>query len=141
MPTRPLAVRLLVLCLMGAGFVHAADETPAPAPVASAPHPQQAAIGGPAGVMQPAYQRPHQVTEVCEVEGAEDLATKIKLFIDSGVMITSVTPVTANGKTMVVLIGMPASRPPLPVNGQPVRPQAPIQILPPAAPQPAPAKP
>ncbi len=139
MPTRNLPIRLVSLCVLGAGFLHAADE--APAPVAPAPRPQPAAIGGPAGVMQPAYQRPHQVTEVCEVEGAEDLATKIKLFIDSGVMITSVTPVTANGKTMVVLIGMPSARPPLPMGGQPVRPQAPgVQILPPAAPQPAPAK-
>jgi hypothetical protein len=140
MPTRNLPIRLVSLCLLGVGIVSAADE--APAPVAPLPRSQPAATGGPAGVMQSAYQRPRQVTEVCEVESAEDLATKIKVFIDSGVMITSVTPVTANGKTMVVLIGMPAARPPVPMNGQPVRPQAPsVQILPPAAPQPAPAKP
>jgi hypothetical protein len=72
-------------------------------------------------LMQRLMRRPRQVTEVYEVTGAEAVNAKLQSLIDAGTMITSVTPVTVEGKSMIIIIGMPTqpARPPMTAAGQP----------------------
>jgi hypothetical protein len=80
--------------------------------------------------------RPRLIVEVYEVTGADALNTKLQSLLDTGMMITSVTPVTADGKSMIVIVGMPAQQPRMPMPSPqlpPGHPGAQVAGAPPSA--------
>lgn len=139
------ATRSLVLALCAA-YATAGDAPPAPAPVP--PAVVQPQPGATRSLDPGAFRRPHQVVEVIEVESQEALSAKLASLTESGLFISSMTSVTANGKSLLVVVGMPQAQPtprsslgqPL-QGGQPLQPGGAVHPGPqgPAQPQPLPA--
>jgi hypothetical protein len=116
-----IAAAACALLLGGACRLAALDQTPAPGPAPQPGPPVPLAPRTPAGDPNAVMRRPRQITEVYEVTSADALNAKLQALLDTGMMITSVTPLTVEGKSLIIIIGMPAptARPPMAAGAPP----------------------
>jgi len=138
---RSLLLQSILCCAAVAAFAEDKPAAPAPAPApppaAAPPTPQPLPLRNQSANVPP-YHRPHQVTEVIEVESAEDLQAKLHALVEGGLTITSMATVpNPTGKSLLIVVGMP--QPQMMMRPGPIQPPgrpAPAASVPQQQPQP-----